>query len=468
MAGNFLSSKESRETMKEIAKRVLIGITGSISAYKTPLLVRELIKNGIEVRVAMTPTATRFVSPLTLENLTRHPVAVDMFDERIQNDGSWHVHLSHWCDAMLIAPCSATTLAKLSSGNCDNTVTALAMSLPEKTPLLVSPAMDTEMWLHPATQRNVRSIEQDGALVIEPEEGELASGLYGPGRLPEIDALTSHVLKLLNRMELISQNEEMMRTVDAALQQPVYDLQEGVDHDAFDAELELQHLKESLPISEQLRGRVVLITAGPTREKIDDVRYISNHSSGKMGYALAEIARDAGAEVVLISGPVDLPEPDGIRFESVESAQEMLQAVQVHWTDADVGIFAAAVADYTPVAPANGKIKKSDEEVEFVLKKTADILAWAGENKGNKAVIGFALEAENGLENAKAKLEKKNADMIVLNMVNQPQSGFGGDHNTITLVGKHGEQSFDPMMKTQCARLILAAAGELLGSSKST
>lgn len=453
--------------MKEAAKRVLIGITGSISAYKAPLLVRELIKNGVEVRVAMTPAATKFVAPLALENLTKYPVAIDMFDERIQHDGSWHVHLSHWCNVMMIAPCSATTLSKLAHGNCDSTVTALAMSLPETTPLLVSPAMDSEMWLHPATQRNVRQIEKDGALIVEPEEGELASGLYGPGRLPETDALTSHVLKLLNRMELVSQNEEMMRTVDAALNLPVYDLEEGVEHDKFDAELELQHLKETLPVGEHLRGRVVLITAGPTRERLDDVRFLSNHSSGKMGYALAQVAKDAGAEVVLISGPVALPVPEGVQVEQVETAEEMMKAVQVHWTNAHVGIFAAAVADYAPVEPVAGKLKKTEQELNVTFKRTPDMLAWAGENKKDRAVIGFALEAVDGIANARKKLDKKNADMIVLNMVQGEDSGFGGDNNTITLVGKHGVEQLDAMPKTACASLILAAAGEVLASKSS-
>lgn len=400
--------------------KILLGICGSIAAYKAPLLARELIKRGAQVRVVMTPSAAKFVQPLVLQNLTRHSVAVEMFDESTQNDGSWHIHLARWCDAMLIAPCSAATLGKIAHGISDTALTLVALALSPKTPLLVAPAMDTEMWIHPATQRNVEIVQRYNVTIIPPAEGELASGFQGVGRLPEIAVLADAVLVSFSQTPFQQESEQ------------------------------------------SLHGKTVLLTAGPTVERIDDVRFISNHSSGKMGYALAREAARRGAKVVLVSGPVTLAAPDGIERVSVESAQQMYEAVMARRGEADILILAAAVADFTPAAPHTGKIKKATLGTTMTLEltQTQDILASLGKLKQpHQTLIGFALEAAEHEENARKKLVAKNCDMIVLNAANTVDSGFGGDRNTITLLSAHGgTQVFPPMSKEECARKILDAA----------
>lgn len=380
---------------------ILLGICGSISAYKTPWLARELIRLGAQVRVIMTPEATRFVTPLVLQNISKHPVVFEAFDPQHQESGSWHVHWARWADQALVAPCSATTLSKLAHGVADNALTLALLSLPRTTPLRLAPAMDPDMWLHPATQRNVRRLEADGALILPPEEGELASGLVGPGRLAE--------------------------------------------------PLQIAHwtLKPSL------KGKKVLISAGPTREPIDGVRYISNHSTGKMGYAIAAEAVARGAEVILVSGPVALPAPAGVELVPIETAQQMLEAFQQHYQAADVIIKSAAVADFTPVQVATGKLKKEQlgQDWSIALQKTPDVLAWLGQHKRpGQYLVGFALEIQNAEENARAKLERKNCDLVVLNQANQPDSGFGGDNNTITLLGPSLREAWPVLSKRQCAQ----------------
>ena len=390
---------------------MILGVSGSIAAYKAPLIVREMVKCGIDVQVVMSASARHFVSALVLENLSRHPVIDRMFDRTAQRDGSWHVALARWCEAMLIAPCSAATLARLAGGQCDHALSLVAMCLPSATPLYLAPAMDSEMWLHPATQRNCERLRQDGARIIPPEHGQLASGLMGPGRLPEAQTL-------------------------------------------------LQAMTTPTPLA----GRTVLITAGPTREKIDDVRFLSNHSTGKMGYALADEALRLGARVILVSGPVALRPPPAAECHAVESAQQMLEVVMSHRHEVDLFVMAAAVADFRPAVPHPGKLKKETlgEHCQLALERTPDILAEVGRLKeSHQRVVGFALEAADYLGNARRKLEQKNCDLVVLNASNQPDSGFGGERNTITLLGKEGWTEEHPALsKLECARIILGRAAK--------
>lgn len=380
---------------------VLLGICGSISAYKAPWIARELIRLGAQVRVVMTPEACRFVTPLVMQNISKHRVIVEPFETEQQEQGSWHVHWARWAEQVLVAPCSATTMAKLASGIADNALTLVLLSLPKETPLRLCPAMDPDMWHHPATQRNLARLQADGALVLAPEEGELASGLSGAGRLPEPLSIAKWMLK------------------------------------------------------PALLGKTVLITAGPTREPIDGVRYISNHSSGKMGYAIAAEAQARGARVLLVSGPVSLASPAGVELVRVETAAQMLKACQERYEQADVIIKSAAVADFTPVEVAIGKLKKEQMGADWsiALEKTQDILAWLGRHKQpGQYLVGFALEIQNAEANARAKLERKNCNLVVLNQANQPDSGFGGDNNTITLVGPELREAWPPLSKRQCAQ----------------
>lgn len=391
--------------------RVLLGVCASISAFKSPWIVRELQRLGAEVRVVMTPDAAQFVTPLALQNVSRHHVIVHPFEPQHQQDGSWHVHWARWADVALVAPCSANTLAKLAHGLADTALTLVLLSLPRETPLRLAPAMDPDLWLHPATQRNLRRLQDDGALVLPPEEGELASGLVGPGRLTEPVTLARWAL------------------------------------------------------AGSLRGRRVLVTAGPTREPIDAVRYISNHSTGKMGYAVAAEARARGAEVILVSGPVSLAAPAGVKLVQVESAAQMLAACQQHYGDCDVVIKSAAVADFTPMLVSEGKLKKEQlgEDWSVAMQRTADILAWLGENKKpGQVLVGFALETDNAEGNARSKLERKKCDMVVLNLANRPDSGFAGERNTITLVTADGARILEPMSKRECARHLWDAIEERL------
>lgn len=460
--------------------RILLGVTGSIAAYKAAQLTRDLQRAGADVRAVMTPSATRFLPALTLENLTRHPVAVTMFDDHVQSGGSWHIHLARWCRAMLIAPCSAATLGRIAGGICDTVVSTLALALPPGTPLVVAPAMDTEMWVHPATQRNIALLRSYGVHVIPPASGDLASGFTGEGRLPELSVLIDAVLSTIEggtmqQDETKQPGEEQPTTPGApeqpqqeapeeqirhAVERPDVPLQEAVDARRFDAELEFEALKSGRPLA-PWKGKTVLVTAGPTYEKIDDVRFIGNYSSGKMGFALAEEAARLGAVVRLVSGPVALAAPPGVERTDVESAQEMYDAVVRLAPQADVVIMAAAVADYTPAQHHEGKIKKSEagETLTIELRQTPDILAALGRNKRpGQVLVGFALESENVTEYGRDKLERKNCDMIVANAANRPDSGFGGDNNTIALLTRDGSlRSFPPMSKHECAREILGA-----------
>lgn len=371
-------------------KKIIIGICGSIAAYKIALLSRLLVKQNAEVQIIMTPEAKEFITPLTLATLSKKPVLSDYYDPL---NGKWHNHveLGLNADLLVIAPASANTLSKMAQGACDNLL--LATYLSARCPVVFAPAMDLDMWKHPATQSNISKLISYGNQIITPGTGELASGLIGEGRLAEPEDILNYIINFFS-------------------------------HD--------------LP----LKGKKALITAGPTYEAIDPVRFIGNHSSGKMGYAIAEQLKRLGANVTLISGPTSLSKPAGITTIYVESAQQMFDNCKQHFSDTDIMVMSAAVADYTPVEVATQKIKKSTEDFTIQLKKTSDILAFLGTQKQKKqTLVGFALETNNELENAKNKLIRKNLDYIVLNSMQDKGAGFGTDTNKITIISKSNQES---------------------------
>lgn len=407
--------------------KILLGITGSVSAYKTPWLVRDLRRAGHDVRVVMTPSACEFVAPLALEAVSTHPVVIDPYDPSIQEGGSWHVHLAHWADVVCIAPCSATTLARLATGLCDTALMTVVCSRPAATPLLVFPAMDTDMWHQASTQRNVAQLRADGVTVVDPESGQLASGLVGAGRLPEIETIVSVI---------------------------AHHSVQGAEHASM----------QNVPATTSIAGKHLVITAGPTHESIDAVRSIVNHSTGTMGFALAAAAQRRGYLVTLIAGPVTLSTPIGVHRIDVISAADMHRAVMEH-RNADVFIMSAAVADFTPVEPRDQKLKKDSvgSELTLHLKRTTDILAELGSSKQpHQRVVGFALETGDVIGYATEKLKKKNADMIVANAADAADSGFGPGKNTITIITNGATPSpFPPMSKNACAEVILDAIERL-------
>lgn len=372
-------------------KKILLGITGSIAAYKIPLLVRLLKKDGAEVRVVMTPSAKDFVTPLTLSTLCGEPVISHSFDEQT---GAWnsHVELGLWADLFVIAPASANSLAKMASGIADNYL--LTVFLSAKCPVMFAPAMDLDMYKHPATQHNIKTLIERGATFIAPSSGELASGLCGEGRMEEPQ-------KIYEKIRTFFQNKR------------------------------------------QFSGKKVLITAGPTYEAIDPVRFIGNHSSGLMGVEIARAFADHGAEVTLVLGPSNIsPNRQNIKVLPVTSAEEMYNAVMAFFHKTDIAILSAAVADFRPETVAEQKIKKNPEEESLTLKlvKTKDILKAIGESKKEEQiVVGFALETENGIANAKKKLHTKNIDMIVLNQMSEEGVGFKTKTNKISIITKDDE-----------------------------
>lgn len=391
-------------------RNIILGVCGGIAAYKTAVLVRLLKKAGADVQVLMTPDAGRFITPLTLGTLSEREVLIDIFPG-LDTEGSWtkHIELGLWADLFIVAPATAQTLAKLAHGHCDAMLTATALAA--RCPMLLCPAMDHDMYLHPAVQRNLALLRADGCEVMEPDHGALASGLIGTGRLPEPEAIFQRVVEKLGA-----------------------------------------HAGDTL------QGRTVLVTAGPTREPIDPVRFISNHSTGTMGYALAAAAARRGAEVVLVSGPTALATPAGVTRIDVATAQEMAEAVQGH-AAADLVLMAAAVADFAPAAPASQKLKKGTAAAEptLALKRTPDILAGLGAAKRTgQRLVGFAMETDNGLEEARRKLKAKNLDWIVLNNLHEPGAGFGTGTNRVTLLSAAGHEEALPVMpKPAVAEAIL-------------
>ena len=392
-------------------KHIVLGVTGSIAAYKAAFLVRLLIKRGAEVQVVMTPAGKEFITPLTLSTLTRKPVVSEFFDRR---DGSWnsHVDLGQWADAMLIAPCTASTIGKMASGVADNMLITTYYSM--KAPVFIAPAMDLDMYRHPVTQHNLETLRSIGNIIIEPASGELASQLVGKGRMQEPDEIV--------------------------------------------AALEEYFTKQA-----QLSKKKVLITAGPTYEQIDPVRFIGNWSTGKMGFALAEECAARGADVTLIAGPVSLTtEHPNIKRIDVKSAHQMYEAAMQNFPDSDAAILCAAVADFTPAVTSDTKIKRKGD-MTITLKPTEDIAAALGAIKRpDQRMVGFALETDHEADNAQGKLERKNLDFIVLNSLNDKGAGFGYDTNKVTLIDRKGSQELPLQSKKNVAKAIIDKLAGLL------
>lgn len=397
-------------------KKIVLAVTGSIAAYKTPELVRQMIKAGAEVKVIMTPAAEKFVSPLSLATVSKHPVYSNVSDGAAWNN---HVEMGRWADTMVIAPCSANTLAKMANGLCDSLVNAVYLSA--ICPVFVAPAMDEDMWLHQSTRNNIQKIRTYGNHIIPVAHGELASGLVGEGRMAEPADIVAHLADFFANQG-----------------------------------------------NKPLSGKKALVTAGPTYEKIDPVRFIGNFSSGKMGVAIAEELANKGATVTLVLGPTHLQVfHANVNVVRVESAQQMYDACMTAFTDTNIAILAAAVADYRPDQVADQKIKKQGDTLDIKLTKNKDILASLGSNKkAGQVLVGFALETTNELEHAKGKLEAKNADMIVLNSLKDEGAGFGHDTNKITLVSRNGQQALPLQSKQDAAAAIVNYIVELQHAEK--
>jgi phosphopantothenoylcysteine decarboxylase/phosphopantothenate--cysteine ligase len=399
-------------------KHVLVGVTGGIAAYKVGYLVRDLVKSGAEVKVMMTEAGTRFVTPLTFSALSKNPVFTDLWTNNQSSDSdisTQHIDLANWADVLVITPASANTIAKLAYGISDNLLAVVALATTRS--IILAPTMDAEMYLNPVTQNNLTSLKERGYIIIPPVEGELASGLSGPGRLPEIKIIIETIGKVLDQSY------------------------------------------------QDLKKKRILVTAGPTYEAIDPVRFVGNRSSGKMGFAIANAAAQRGAEVTLVAGPTHLETPRNVTRIDVESAQEMLTAVLTHTKKTDAVIMAAAVADYRPANPAKHKIKKhsSRKGLELQLEATTDILALLGNKKRSMTLVGFALETKDELAGAKEKLRKKNLDLIVLNSYGKQNRVFGSNLNTVAMIDKRGKVEQLPILpKFDVANKILNKIKTLL------
>ena len=393
-------------------KHIILGITGSIAAYKSAVLCRLLVSAGAEVKVVMTPLAKQFITPLTMATLSKNPILVDFFNPE---NGEWnsHVSLGEWADCYLIAPATANTMAKMASGVADNLL--LTTYLSARCKVAIAPAMDLDMYAHVATQRNMAQLRADGVHIIEPQSGELASGLVGKGRMAE--------------------PQDIVREVEALLDEK----------------------------KKSLQGKHFIVTAGATIEPIDPVRFISNHSSGKMGYAVAEALAARGAKVSLISGRTALDCPVGVERVDVLSAEQMYEACCRLWSEADGAVMCAAVADYTPAVVADQKIKKGDGDMSIALKRTHDIAATLGEKKGGRVLVGFAMETENETANAELKLQRKNMDFIVLNSLRESGAGFRGDTNVVSLIDAESRVDLPLMSKREVAERIVDKMESILG-----
>jgi phosphopantothenoylcysteine decarboxylase/phosphopantothenate--cysteine ligase len=392
-------------------KHIILGITGSIAAYKSAVLCRLLVSAGAEVKVVMTPLAKQFITPLTMATLSQNPILVDFFNPE---NGEWnsHVKLGEWADLYLVAPATANTMAKMATGVADNLL--LTTYLSARCPVAVAPAMDLDMYAHTATQRNMERLREDGVHIIEPGSGFLASGLVGKGRMAEPEHIVAAVEQIISEKK------------------------------------------------KSLEGKHFLVTAGATIEAIDPVRFISNHSSGKMGYAVAEALAARGARVTLISGRTALATPQGVERVDVLSAEQMWQECVKRFGECDGAVMCAAVADYTPAVVAEQKIKKGEDDMTIELRRTKDIAATLGADKGGRLLVGFAMETECEAEHAKDKLQRKNFDFIVLNSLREAGAGFQGDTNVVTLIDKHSSEKLPLMPKREVAEKIVDKIETLL------
>jgi len=399
-------------------KKILLGVTGGIAAYKSCYLVREFVKSGASVKVVMTPSATKFVTPLTYSTLSKNPVAADIWssDQSTQSDiGTRHIDTANWPDVYLVAPASAHTISKLTHGSADTLVSLIALAT--RVPIVLVPTMDADMYLNEVTKSNLTKLQERGYHVLQPDVGEHASGLSGPGRFPEIESILSRVEQILS----------------------------GAHRD--------------------LTRKKILVTAGPTYEAIDPVRFIGNRSSGKMGFAVASAAAQRGAAVTLVAGPVQLETPRNVERIDVESTQEMYNAVVSRAKRKDAVIMAAAVSDFTPSSAAKQKMKKTEtgSVPDLKLKTTPDILSAIGKKRMSRVLIGFALETEDGLQNAKAKLNEKHLDFIVLNSLQKGRTVFGSEKNTVTIIDKQGKiEELPELSKFDVANRILDKMRDLL------
>ena len=442
-------------------KHIVLGITGSIAAYKSCLIIRALVKRGAEVQVVITPAGKEFITPITLSALSRHPVISDFFSQR---DGSWHSHvdLGLWADAMLIAPCTASSLGKMAHGVADNMLVTTYLSM--KAPVFIAPAMDLDMYQHPSTQANINTLEGYGNRFVEPTSGFLASGLEGKGRMQEPDLIVEEMERffadpLKDTTQEDTQNQEEMTQEDTLDQEKT--TQKGAQ-DQEKMTQEAVQKEKMLPLA----GKRILITAGPTYERIDPVRFIGNFSSGKMGFSIAEECRRRGAEVTLVAGPTALQCDAAIRRVNVESAQEMYEACLPVFDTADAAILSAAVADFTPEQKAESKIKREADDLVLRLRPTHDIAKTLGQRKRpGQRLVCFALETNDEEANARGKLERKNADFVVLNSTRIPGTTFNADDNQIAVVTREGVRSYPKKSKQEVASDIIDVLQGLLADT---
>lgn len=442
-------------------KHIVLGITGSIAAYKSCLIIRALVKRGAEVQVVITPAGKEFITPITLSALSRHPVISDFFSQR---DGTWHSHvdLGLWADAMLIAPCTASSLGKMAHGVADNMLVTTYLSM--KAPVFIAPAMDLDMYQHPSTQANINTLKGYGNRFVEPTSGFLASGLEGKGRMQEPDLIVEELERFFAD-SLKETTQEGAQGQEKTTQEDTLDQEETTQKGAQDQEKMTQEAAQKekmLPLA----GKRILITAGPTYERIDPVRFIGNFSSGKMGFSIAEECRRRGAEVTLVAGPTALQCDAAIRRVNVESAQEMYEACLPAFDTADAAILSAAVADFTPEQKADCKIKREADDLVLRLRPTHDIAKTLGQRKRpGQRLVCFALETNDEEANARGKLERKNADFVVLNSTRIPGTTFNADDNQIAVVTREGVRSYPKKSKQEVASDIIDVLQGLLADT---
>ena len=442
-------------------KHIVLGITGSIAAYKSCLIIRALVKRGAEVQVVITPAGKEFITPITLSALSRHPVISDFFSQR---DGTWHSHvdLGLWADAMLIAPCTASSLGKMAHGVADNMLVTTYLSM--KAPVFIAPAMDLDMYQHPSTQANINTLKGYGNRFVEPTSGFLASGLEGKGRMQEPDLIVEELERFFAN-PLKDTTQEGAQDQEETTQEDALDQEKTTQKGAQDQEKMTQEAAQKEKIL-PLAGKRILITAGPTYERIDPVRFIGNFSSGKMGFSIAEECRRRGAEVTLVAGPTALQCDAAIRRVNVESAQEMYEACLPAFDTADAAILSAAVADFTPEQKAESKIKREADDLVLRLRPTHDIAKTLGQRKRpGQRLVCFALETNDEEANARGKLERKNADFVVLNSTRIPGTTFNADDNQIAVVTREGVRSYPKKSKQEVASDIIDVLQGLLADT---